>query len=64
MKALEGCKEFADVGHVEPDPIVAHKKRGGPIALGDPEFDPSFVMKLLAVHAAGKFTFEVSQIEP
>ena len=30
----------------------------------DPEFDPTFVMKLLAVHAAGKFTFEVSQIEP
>jgi hypothetical protein len=30
----------------------------------DAEFDPTFMMKLQAVHAAGKFTYELSQIEP
>jgi hypothetical protein len=30
----------------------------------DPELDPSFVMRLLAVHAAGKFAYELSHLEP
>lgn len=30
----------------------------------DAEFDPNFMMRLRAVHAAGKFTYELAQIEP
>jgi hypothetical protein len=30
----------------------------------DPQVDPSFVMRLMAVHAAGKFAYELSHLEP
>src|SRR6185436_7190223 len=30
----------------------------------DPDFDPSFMMKLAAVHAAGKWSYELSHLEP
>jgi len=30
----------------------------------DPEVDANFVMRLLAVHAAGKFRYELSHLEP
>ena len=30
----------------------------------DPEVDPGFVMRLMAVHAAGKFAYELSHLEP
>src|SRR5262249_33417753 len=30
----------------------------------DPGVDPDFVMRLLAVHAAGKFVYELSHLEP
>lgn len=30
----------------------------------DPTIDPDFTMKLAAVHAAGKFSFEVTHVEP
>lgn len=30
----------------------------------EPEVDPSFTMRLMAVHAAGKFTYELSHLEP
>ena len=30
----------------------------------DPGTDPNFVMKLMAVHAAAKFSYELSHLEP
>jgi hypothetical protein len=30
----------------------------------EPEFDPNFAMKLAAVHAAGKWSYELSHLEP
>jgi hypothetical protein len=30
----------------------------------DPQVDPGFVMRLMAVHAAGKFRYELSHLEP
>jgi len=30
----------------------------------EPEFDPAFAMKLAAVHAAGKWSYELSHLEP